>query len=67
MRRHGTISRKAVKTRSRKTAKAKPSSSALIPVSRGHASIVDLQEKLDRLTRELKEAREHQTATADVA
>ena len=65
MRRLGTVSRKTLKARRPKTTKAKPSG-ASIPVRRGHSSIVDLQEKLDRQARELKEAREHQTATGDV-
>jgi GAF domain-containing protein len=65
VRRLGTISRKTLKTRRRKTTKAKPSG-ASIPVRRGHSSIVDLQEKLDHRTRELNEAHEQQAATSEV-
>ena len=65
VKRRGTVSRNTLKARRRKTIKAKPSGASIL-VRRGHSSIVDLQEKLDRQTRELKEAREHQTATADV-
>ena len=66
MRRHGTETRKAVKTRHRKTAKAKPSSNAPIATRRGHSRVVDLQEKLDRQARELNEAYEQQSATSEV-
>ena len=65
MRRHGTASRKPVKTRRRKIIKAKPSS-ALMPTRRGYSSAADLQEQLDRRTRELDEALAHQTATSEV-
>jgi two-component system NtrC family sensor kinase len=65
VRRHGTVSRKTVKTQRRKTTKAKLSG-ASIPARRGHSSIVDLQEKLDRQTRELNEAHEQQAATSEV-
>jgi hypothetical protein len=64
VKRHGTSSRKTVKTRSRKTTKAKPSS-APRPARRGHV-VVDLQEKLKRQARELEEAREERAATAEV-
>jgi hypothetical protein len=42
VRRHGTASRKPVKTRRRKTTKAKPSS-VLMPTRRGYSSAADLQ------------------------
>jgi signal transduction histidine kinase len=65
VRRHGTVSRKTAKTRGRKAAKATPSG-ASISARSGHSSVVDLQEKLDRQTRELHEAQEQQAATAEV-
>ena len=65
MRRHGTASRKPVKTRRRKTTKAKPSS-VLMPTRRGYSSAADLQVQLDRRTRELDEALAHQAATNEV-
>jgi len=63
VRRHGTVSRKTAKTRGRKAAKATPSGAS---ARTGYSSVVDLQEKLDRQTRELREAQEQQTATAEV-
>jgi len=63
--RHRTLSRKAVKTRHRKTTKATPSGASRSARS-GHSSVVDLQEKLDRQTRELNEAHEQQAATSEV-
>jgi GAF domain-containing protein len=63
VRRHGTESRKSVKTRRRKITKAKPRSAA---ARRGHSTVADLKEQLERQARELEEAREQQTATADV-
>ena len=63
MRRHGTVSRKMAKTRGRKAAKATPSGAS---ARTGYSSVVDLQEKLDRQTRELRDAQEQQTATAEV-
>ena len=65
MRRHRTASRKPVKTRRRKTTKAKPSS-ALTPTRHGYSSAANLQEQLDRRTRQLGEALAHQTATSEV-
>ncbi len=65
MRRHGTVSRKTAKTRGRKATKATPSG-ASISARSGHSSVVDLQEKLDRQTRELNEAHEQQAATSEV-
>jgi GAF domain-containing protein len=62
---HGTASRKPVKTRRRKTTKAKPSS-ALMPARRGHSSAANLQEQLHSRTRELDEALAHQAATSEV-
>src|ERR1035438_2850206 len=62
---HGTASRKTVKTRRRKTTKAKPTD-VPTPARRGHSSVVDLQQKLRRQARELEEAREEQAAAADV-
>ena len=47
-----------VKSRRANTSKARKGSTAV-------SSIADLQEQVDLLTRELKEAREQQTATAD--
>jgi two-component system NtrC family sensor kinase len=64
-RQHGSSSRKTVKTRRRKTTKAKLSG-APIPAHGGYSSLVDLQEKLDRQTRELNEAHEQQAATSEV-
>jgi len=63
---HGSVSRKLVKTRRRRTTKAKPSSSAPIPERCGPTSVTDLQKQLDRRTRERDEAREQQAATAEV-
>ncbi len=54
-----------VKTRRRRTNKAKPSG-ARVPARRSGSSVADLQEQLDCRTRELKEAREQQAAPADV-
>ncbi|MGA7233904.1 MAG: GAF domain-containing protein, partial [Xanthobacteraceae bacterium] len=65
MKRHGTSSRKTVKTRRRKTTKTKPSS-APKSARRDHVSVVDLQEKLKRQARELEEAREERAAIAEV-
>jgi signal transduction histidine kinase len=63
--RHRTLSRKTVKTRHRKTTKAAPSGTSRSARS-GHSSVVDLQEKFDRQTRELNEAHEQQAATSEV-
>ena len=65
MRRHGTATRKTLKTRRRKTTKAKPSR-APIPERGGHSSLVNLQEKLERQTCELEDAREERSAIAEV-
>jgi signal transduction histidine kinase len=65
VRRHGTATRKTLKTRRRKTTKAKPSS-APIPERCGPTSVTDLQKQLDRRTRERDEAQEQQAATAEV-
>jgi hypothetical protein len=65
VRRHRAASRKTVKTRRRNTAKAKLSS-ALMPARRGYSSAADLQEQLERRTRELDEALAHQAATSEV-
>jgi GAF domain-containing protein len=65
VRRHGTASRKTVKTRRRKTTKAKPSS-APIPKRRDHSSVVDLTEKLERQARELQESFAREQATSEV-
>ena len=64
MRGHSTASRKTVKTRRRKTTKAKRDS-AQVRARRGH-SPADLREQLDNRSRELSEAREQQVATSDV-
>jgi two-component system, NtrC family, sensor kinase len=66
VRRPGTVSRKSVKTRRRRIATAKPSSSEPIPERRSHSTVADLQEQLDRRTRERDEAQEQQAATAEV-
>ncbi len=65
MRRHRNVSRKTAKTRGRKATKATPSG-ASISARSGHSSAIDLQEKLDRQTRELIEAHEQQAATSEV-
>jgi GAF domain-containing protein len=66
VRRHSTLNRKTVKTRHHKTTKAKPGSSASMTEHRGHPPVADLQEQLDRRTRERDEAEEQQAATAEV-
>jgi two-component system, NtrC family, sensor kinase len=63
--RPGSVSRKIVKARRRKTTKLKPGS-APIPERRGHSSVADLQEKLKRQARELEEAREERAAIVEV-
>jgi hypothetical protein len=65
VRRRGTASHKTIKARHRKTTKAKPSS-AQRPARRGHVSVLDLQEKLERQAAELEEARQERTAIAEV-
>jgi two-component system NtrC family sensor kinase len=54
-----------MKPRRRKTTKSKPSS-AQRPARRGHVSVLDLQEKLERQAAELEEARQERTAIAEV-
>ena len=56
---------KAVKTRRDKTPTPKRRNAAKVVRGRG-SSIADLQEQLDRRSRELQEAQQQQTATADV-
>jgi GAF domain-containing protein len=63
VRRHGTLSRKTVKTRRRKATKT--ASSTPIPGG-SRSSVADLQEKLERQARELEEAREEQAATSEL-
>ena len=55
MQRHGTVSRKTMKTRHRKTTKA-TRKLASISARRSHSPAADLQEQLDRRTSELDEA-----------
>jgi len=62
---HATVRRKAMKTRHRKTTKAKPNI-APKPARRSHSPAAKLQEHLDRRTRELDEALAHQAATSEV-
>jgi GAF domain-containing protein len=57
--RHRTPRRKAVKTRRRKTTKATPSGAS-------RSSVVDLQEKLERQTRQLQESLAREEATSKV-
>src|SRR6516164_10951347 len=54
-----------MKTRHRKTTKAKPNI-APKPARRSHSPAAKLQEQLDRRTRELGEALAHQAATSEV-
>src|SRR5262252_9414557 len=63
--RHGTVSRKTMKTRHRRTTKATRNLAA-ISARRSHSPAADLQEQLDRRTSELDEALAHQTATSEV-
>jgi two-component system, NtrC family, sensor kinase len=65
MRRRSGTSGELVKTRRRNTATPKRGNRPKA-VRRRSPSIADLQERLDRRTRELNEAREQQTATAEV-
>jgi hypothetical protein len=65
VRRHGTATRKTMKTRRRRIAKAKPGG-ASISARRGHSSVAELQEQLDCRTHERDEALEQQRATAEV-
>jgi signal transduction histidine kinase len=63
VRRRGTVSRKPAKTHHSKPTRPKRSNA---PTATRRASSADLQEQVSALTRELAEAREQQTATADV-
>jgi signal transduction histidine kinase len=65
VRRRRTIGRKAAKTRRGKTTKPKRRNSPTA-VRRGSSSIANLKEQITLLVRELAEAREQQTATAEV-
>jgi GAF domain-containing protein len=65
VKRHRTVGRKSAKTRRRRTIKAKPSSRAPIP-ERCASSVADLQDQLDRRTRERDEALEQFSATSEV-
>ena len=65
MRLRRTIGRKPAKARLSKTAKPKRSN-ASNAARRTTSSVADLQNQVSALTRELAEAREQQTATADV-
>jgi two-component system, NtrC family, sensor kinase len=65
VKRHGPARRKTVKIRNRKTTKAKLTSPP-IPTHRDRLSAAELQEQLDRRTRELREALDHQTAAREV-
>ena len=65
MRRRSKAGGKPVKTRRRKTAKLKPRD-ALKAAFRRSSSVASLDTEVGRLTRELDDALEQQTATADV-
>ena len=65
MRRHRTTSRKQADTRHQKATKPKRGT-ALKARRRASSSVADLQEQLERQARELEEARERETATAEV-
>jgi GAF domain-containing protein len=65
MRRRSRAGDEPVKTRRRKTTKATPSGASR-PARSGHSSLAELQQQLDRQTRELDEALAHQTATSEV-
>ena len=60
-----TINRKPARTRQGKTTKPKRRN-ASSAAHRGTSSIADLQEQVTFLARELAEAREQQTATAEI-
>jgi signal transduction histidine kinase len=64
VKRHGTVSRKTVKTRRRKTAET--TSSTLIPGRRSHSSVANLQGRLKRQARELQESLAREDATSEV-
>jgi signal transduction histidine kinase len=65
VRARGTPSRKPAKTQRRKAARPQHNSAPASARSTT-STIVDLQEQVSALTRELREAREQQTATSDV-
>ena len=65
MKRRRTASRKPAKTRHRKTTKPKRSTGS-VAEHRASSSVAELQKQLERLARELDEAREQQTATLEV-
>ena len=65
MKRRSTAGSEPVKTRRRQTLRSKRRN-ALNATPDQAPSAVDPQEQVDALSRELKEAREQQTATADV-
>jgi len=65
VRRHRTTSRKQADTRHQKATKPKRGT-ALKARRRASSSVADLQEQLERQARELEEARERETATAEV-
>ena len=64
MGRHRTTSRKQADTRHQKA--TKPKRGTALKARRPSSSVADLQEQLERQARELEEARERETATADV-
>jgi signal transduction histidine kinase len=67
VRRRGTVSRKPAKTTKYRKPTRPKRTDALTAVRRGSRSpLADLQERVTFLTRQLLEAREQQTATADV-
>ena len=65
MRRRGTVSRKPAKPQLRKPMRPKRSN-APTATSPASSTLADLQAQVSALARELTEAREQQTATADV-
>jgi signal transduction histidine kinase len=65
VRRRGTVSRKPSKTQHRKPTRPKRSSAAMT-ASQPNLSVSDLQEQLERQTRELEEARDERAAIAEV-
>ena len=65
VRRRCTMSRKPAKTQHSSTKKPKRNNASTAP-SPASSTLADLQEQVSALTRELAEAREQQTATADV-
>ena len=65
MRRRGTVNRKPAKTQHRKPTRPKRSNAAMA-TNQVNSPVGDLQEQLDRRTRELSEALEQQAATSEV-